>query len=104
MNIVGNEDNNMIATQKNNSAQVLNLLNEFKNKKKLFTENLEIDFNFTTSFIKEYELKNKVLKTDTVGEFKKRLDRQSTFNNNGTEYAHQKKVSLFSSEMEVNIK
>ena len=37
------------------------LLNEFKNKKKLFSKNLDIEFNFTSSFLREYEIKNKLL-------------------------------------------
>ena len=37
------------------------ILNEFKKKKKIFSQNLDNEFNYTSSFIKDYELKNKIV-------------------------------------------
>jgi len=100
---LGNQEN-MAVPHKNSSAQILSLLNEFKNKKKIFSHNLETDFNFTTSFIKEYDIKNKEIKTEEFDENRnKKSDNQSNLNKpSNTDYSFQKKLSLFSSEMEVS--
>ena len=103
INFLGNQEN-LAVPQKNSSAQILNLLNEFKNKKKIFSHNLETDFNFTTSFIKEYDVKNRVIKTEDLDENKnKKSDNPSVLNKQiTTDYSFQKKLSLFSSELEVS--
>lgn len=100
INILGNDDTQLVLPQKNSSEIILNLLNEFKDKKKLFSQNLEVDFNFTTSFIKEYDNKNKELKNEEIKE-KESFKRQATVKKPGTEIGVQKKLSMFSSEIEV---